>query len=94
MLGWYRDLIRLRRSCPELRDGELRNVRVFYDEGARWLTMSRGRITLALSLASEPRDVGLSPASRLVLASDGAIALNGTSLRLPPDSVAIIETAT
>ncbi len=91
MLAWYRDLIALRRQSPELRDDDLRNVHITYDEDARWLTMTRGAVTMAFNLASEARELDVTPNSALVLASDSSITLTGTTLRLPPDTVAVVR---
>ena len=91
MLEWYRRLIALRRSTPDLRDGDLSTVDVQYDEEGRWLQMTRGTITTALNLAREPRLLEVAPAAHLLLASDDAITLEGTGLRLPGDSVAVLR---
>jgi maltooligosyltrehalose trehalohydrolase len=45
LLEWHRKLIALRRSHPALR-GE-REVRVRWDERARWVVMDRGEVTVA-----------------------------------------------
>ena len=42
LLDWYRSLLALRRSRPELADPRLDQVRVDFDEDARWLLVHRG----------------------------------------------------
>jgi maltooligosyltrehalose trehalohydrolase len=92
MLAWYRDLIALRRATPDLRDPALRNVRVDYDEAARWLAMTRGAFTLAFNLADEAHIIPVPPSRAVVLASDADVTLRGGNVRLPPNSVAILRT--
>jgi maltooligosyltrehalose trehalohydrolase len=93
MLAWYRDLIALRRSTPDLRDGDLRNVRVAYDERAGWLTMTRGAMMTAFNLGAEPSDIPVQSPADIVMLSDDAVTLTGSVLRLPPDCVAILRLA-
>jgi len=47
----YRELIRLRRETPALRDGDLRAVRILH--GPRWLAMQRGDVVFAFNLGPE-----------------------------------------
>jgi maltooligosyltrehalose trehalohydrolase len=73
MLEWYRSLITVRRSEPELGDDRLDHVGAESDDSG-WLLVSRGRLRLACNLALEPvvvpvEDVG---AAELVLAWDDA----------------------
>jgi maltooligosyltrehalose trehalohydrolase len=51
ILDWYRRLVQLRRSYPELRDGDLGRVKVDFDETERWLTLERGRVKLRCNFA-------------------------------------------
>ena len=44
ILAWYRALLALRRSRPELADPRFDLVRVDYDEDARWLLIHRGQL--------------------------------------------------
>ncbi|HEY6446721.1 MAG TPA: malto-oligosyltrehalose trehalohydrolase [Acidobacteriaceae bacterium] len=90
MLRWYRELIALRQSTPELTSGDLSQVRVRCNEVQQWLAMERGPVTIAFSLAQRPVDVAVRPSSRIVLQSSPGIALRGGTLTLPPDSVAIL----
>jgi maltooligosyltrehalose trehalohydrolase len=91
MLQWYRGLIALRRASPELRDGDLAHVRVSFDEAAGWLIMTRGPLTLAMNLSPNPQQLTLDGPGSLELTSDNTITLEGATLRLPPDSVAIVR---
>lgn len=90
MLEWYGRLIALRRSTPDLLDGNLSNVQVRCSESGQWLAMERGSITVAFSLAAQTVEVPVRPAARVALWSDQGIAVHGGNVTLPPDSVAIL----
>jgi len=49
-LAFYRALLELRRSTPDLLDGRRDRVQVSFDEDARWLRMQRGSVTLLANL--------------------------------------------
>jgi maltooligosyltrehalose trehalohydrolase len=91
MLTWYRDLIHLRRSTPDLNDGEPGHTHVSFDEKAKWLRIDRGSITLICNLGESNHPVSLPDGSEIVLASRGVSPGRVTNLALPPDSVAIIR---
>jgi maltooligosyltrehalose trehalohydrolase len=96
LLDWHRRLIALRRAFPELTDGRLDGVDVRCDEAGRWLAMARGRVTLCLNLAAEPRRVPV-PSDRprhVLLASVPDVQVASDAVALPPDSVAVLGPAT
>jgi maltooligosyltrehalose trehalohydrolase len=99
MLEWYRALLRLRRSSPELTDPRLDMVRVSFSEEERWLTVSRGSLLIAANLGDSPAEVPLgervlAPAgaesARLLLASREGVAVAGAALRVPEATFAVI----
>jgi maltooligosyltrehalose trehalohydrolase len=92
LLQWHRDLIRLRAQMPELRDGRMDLMDVHFDESARWLTVARGRVTVAcnLSPARQSVPIGGSHEQRIAMASDEGVAIASSAADLPPDSVAIL----
>jgi maltooligosyltrehalose trehalohydrolase len=90
MLGWYRDLIALRRAFPDLTDGNLRSVRIEFDEGEHWLTMSRGEVTLALNVGEAEQSLLVPDGQGLKLASDPGIIHSSGYVTLPPDSAAVL----
>lgn len=51
MLYFYRELIRVRRSHPDLHGGGLDSISVIFDESDEWLIMSRGRIQVVANVA-------------------------------------------
>jgi maltooligosyltrehalose trehalohydrolase len=91
VLDWHRQLIRLRRELPWLRDGRLDQTRVRLEEAARWLAIDRGPVTVACNLGDRstrvPVDCG---ALSVRLASDARARLVPGGLELPPESVAIL----
>ena len=56
-LAWWKQLLLMRRSYPELTDGRLDRVDVRCDETAGTLVVRRGRITLAANLGPRPEGV-------------------------------------
>ncbi len=90
MLGWYRQLIALRRSRPELTDGALEQVDVDFDEEDQWFTMQRGSIVLVFTLDSEGYSAGLEEHVTLLLGSDGGITVEEGRLTMPGVGVAVL----
>jgi maltooligosyltrehalose trehalohydrolase len=92
VLEWYKRLIRLRATTPELHDGKFGEIDVDYNEDQHWLMMKRGPITMAINLGRQKCHVPIpDPGShRLLMASDEKIILHAKSAELPSDSVAIL----
>jgi maltooligosyltrehalose trehalohydrolase len=88
LLALYRDLIALRRNETDLADPWLQRLLVDYDEDARWIVMSRGRLTVACNLGAEPVTVPFY--GELVLCSDSPD-VGDESAELPPHSFAILR---
>ncbi|GGK85493.1 malto-oligosyltrehalose trehalohydrolase [Sphaerisporangium melleum] len=91
LLDWYRELIALRRSCPDLSDPRLSLVSVDTDEQGRWIIVHRGAHRVAANLGDAPVTLPLGPGT-VVLASDPKIALTADGLSLPPRTLAIVRT--
>jgi maltooligosyltrehalose trehalohydrolase len=91
MLTWYRELIRLRRCTPSLNYGEPGNTAVTYSEEQRWLCMRRGSICVACNIATEEQGLPIGASFELILASSASAQADGNSIKLPPDSVAIVR---
>ena len=93
LLEWYRALIALRRAYRELTDGRLNDVQVDFDEASSWLSMRRGRVTVAVNLAGSTQEV---PAAQgaVVLASEQGVERAENTLRMPPESAAVVVTPT
>ncbi|MEN8652610.1 malto-oligosyltrehalose trehalohydrolase [Streptomyces sp. 21So2-11] len=96
VLAWYRELIALRHTRPDLADPDLAAVKVAYDENARWLAYRRGDIRVAVNLSKEQATISLgrNGRSRVLAAwepteapgADGLLVLPGEScVVLGPD---------
>jgi len=88
---WYRALVALRRSRPDLSDGELRTSRVRFDEAARWLVLERARTSIAVNLAEHPQRIATPGATRVLLTSRPDLDFSPSSIVLPADAVAILD---
>jgi maltooligosyltrehalose trehalohydrolase len=92
ILEWYKRLIRLRVSTPELRDGKFKNVAVNYNEEQRWVVMNRGPVTIAINLGEQTYRVPVPDAGsvRVLLESGERLVLHPGFVELGPDSVAVL----
>ncbi|MGV9535376.1 malto-oligosyltrehalose trehalohydrolase [Streptosporangium sandarakinum] len=91
LLDWHRELIALRRRVPALTDGRLDRVRADCDEDTGLLVVERGPVLVAVNLGAETLTVPSRGRGHVLAASDPEVALSGTDLTLPPDTVAILE---
>lgn len=92
ILDWHRRLIQLRRAEPDLSDGEMKNVQVTFDEKERWLVMKRGGINVVCNFSERSQRIPLSDAdSKIVMASEEKIQVNGAFVEMPPESVVILK---
>ncbi|MFM9444226.1 malto-oligosyltrehalose trehalohydrolase [Streptomyces acidiscabies] len=93
MLAWYRTLIALRHTHPDLTDPDLADLRVAYDEDARWLAFRRGDIRVAVNLSPAPANVPLGPRPARVLAAWEPVEPPGADgvLRVPGEACAVLE---
>ena len=90
ILDWYKRLIAFRHDLG-LTDGELARVHVDFNEEAKWLTMRRGKIEVAVNLAADNQAVPVEFSKSDVICSER----EGWSFRpglieLPADTVAIL----
>ncbi|MFG3404913.1 malto-oligosyltrehalose trehalohydrolase [Streptomyces sp. NPDC048142] len=97
LLAWYRELIALRRTLPDLHDPDLASVKTAFDEDARWLAYRRGDLRIAVNLADGPAAVPLGSgrhrrAGGRVLAAWEPVAAPGADgvLHLPPESCVVL----
>ncbi|MBM7788427.1 malto-oligosyltrehalose trehalohydrolase [Tenggerimyces flavus] len=90
LLRWYRDLIQLRRTEPDLADPRLDRVDVSYDEAAGWLVVARGRFRVVLNVAEDAQDVPLTGSVVLAWRPDDTKAGNGV-VSVPGRSVAVVR---
>jgi maltooligosyltrehalose trehalohydrolase len=92
LLQWHRQLIELRRELAALSVGRLEDVRVQFDESAKWLVMERGNVAVACNLNQLTQVVPttLSSNGKILLASEKRTQIFDGELILPRDSVAIM----
>jgi maltooligosyltrehalose trehalohydrolase len=93
MLEWYRKLIRLRHNSPSLNDGDLRHVKVQFDEKKRWLTMERGLVKMFCNLGDAPVEFNKPERISLLLTSRKDVEEVEEKVVLPPDTLAILSAA-
>ena len=90
---WYRELIALRRSRPDLRDGRLDRVQVITDLEAGTLVMRRGGVVLACCLADSGATLPLPDAfesREVALASREGARVESGAVVLPGRSAAVL----
>ncbi|WP_433545156.1 malto-oligosyltrehalose trehalohydrolase [Streptomyces sp. CA-294286] len=95
LLAWYRELIALRRSHPDLDDPDLAAVRAAHatNGAGRWVAYRRGDLRVAVNLAKDPATIGLGRNGRCrVLAAWEPVQAPGTDgvLVLPPESCVVL----
>jgi maltooligosyltrehalose trehalohydrolase len=88
VLSWYRELIALRCSASDFVSGD---VEVDFSERDGWLMLRRGRFLIAFSVAEREITLRAPKGAEIVLKSAGPIGITGDSLRLVPDSVAVLR---
>jgi maltooligosyltrehalose trehalohydrolase len=93
MSAFYRSLIELRRTVPEIASGDLAGIECRFDENAHWFVMSRGPVDVVVNLADQPQEVpGPFEGAEIVLSWGAAPRTSPSGLRLDPDTVAIVRT--
>lgn len=97
LLAWYRELIALRRTLPDLHDPDLAAVKTAFDEDARWLAYRRGDLRIAVNLAEKPAAIPLGYGRHRrfggrVLAAWEPVEVPGADgvLHLPPESCVVL----
>jgi maltooligosyltrehalose trehalohydrolase len=91
MLAWYRALVVLRRSEPDLQDDDLRHVTAEVP-GPDRLVVRRGRFAVLVNLGAEPAEFDVDGAE-VVLAWD-RVDPSGGRVLVPPDDVAVFRLIT
>jgi maltooligosyltrehalose trehalohydrolase len=88
MLGWYRDLVALRRAEPDLLDDDLRRVHV--ETGPDRLVVHRGAFRVLVNLGAGPAEFEVPEGAEVRLAWSEPERTPG-GLRLGPDDVAVVR---
>ncbi len=90
MLAVYRELIALRRTEDDLGDFWLDNLKVDYDEDARWIVLYRGGLAIACNLG--PDSVAV-PATGQVVYAWGTPRVGSAATALDGHSFAVLRTS-
>lgn len=94
LLEWHKKLIALRREHSCLTDGKMEEVRVRFNEEAKWIAVQRGPVEVICNLAQRRQAIRIAcAASKPVLCSETDFPADGGTISLPPDSVAILASA-
>ncbi|MEA2517853.1 MAG: maltooligosyltrehalose trehalohydrolase [Actinomycetota bacterium] len=91
LLEWHRQLIRLRHELPELSDGRMDRVRTSFDEGAGWLLVQRGTVSVVCNFSAGERTVPLQDPGELLLTSGKGPTVHDNGTVLAPRSVSIFK---
>ena len=89
-LDWYRSLLRLRQEAPAIRDVPREATRIVCDAGSGWIAVRRGPLQVVANLGSNAVDVPAEDAGPIAAASDEAVDIVRGSVRLPPESAAVL----
>ena len=87
LLRWYRDLIHLRRSTPDLRAADLAAADVSWDQRAGRLVSRRGSHVVLVNLGSQP--FGHDGVREVVLSWDDSVQVDSGAVVVPPQSAVI-----
>jgi maltooligosyltrehalose trehalohydrolase len=90
MLGWYRTLVRVRRSLAQLTDGVTERTRTCYDEGAGWLVIERPHVMIAINIGAGDVELNAPASAEIIVASDDGVAITDTGVLLPRDTVVVL----
>lgn len=93
MLDWYRSLIRLRRTTPDLLDGDPGASRVRHDETEGWLVVERGAVALVCNLGHRDHVVPFAHADemRVLLSWGGGPRTVDGGVEVAAESVAVLR---
>jgi maltooligosyltrehalose trehalohydrolase len=93
ILGWYKELIKLRKSLPELQDGNLRQVETGFKDKKKWLVIKRGSVKIFCNFGGKNRKIPLDKDRKyeVLLSSDKQLRFTGKGIKLSAESVAILK---
>jgi len=92
LLDWHKALVQLRRKEAALASGDLKSVRIQFDETRRWFIVERGSIVVVCNLAAKQK-VPLPSATKceVLLASESGVEFSADGIVMPEDSVVIVR---
>ena len=89
LLVWYRDLIALRRSEPDLTDPRPDRMSVAVDDASATVDLRRGSIRVLVNFGATDHEFEFEQPMTVVLATPN-ITAEGRTIRVPADGVAIV----
>jgi maltooligosyltrehalose trehalohydrolase len=90
VFDWYRHLIALRRSYPELSDPAPGSAHAEVSEAEGTIVVRRGRLTVLVNLSTSERRFVVEAPAEVLAASDEALTTEAGLMVLPPDSVVLL----
>jgi maltooligosyltrehalose trehalohydrolase len=90
MFRWYRDLIGLRKSTPDLNQSEPGSTTVEFSEEERWLSVQRGSAQIVCNVGEAPHRIAFSGKARMVLSSRAQLQPTDGHLEIPPDTLVVV----
>ena len=92
MLAFYRRLIEIRRTEPEVASGDLTALQVRFDEASRWFVMRRGGIAVVANFSSGGQPVPLHGEAWETLVSWGEHRTETGGIHLEGHALAVVRT--
>jgi len=89
IFSWYKDLILLRKSYPELTDSRFSEVFVKFNEISRWLIIKRSRIILLCNFTEKNQSILCNGEKIILLSSEKLLRFDNEKVELPRHSVVI-----
>ncbi len=90
MLGWVKQLIKLRRSYVCLNDGDLHHLVVTANEQSRTLVVQREEARMAINFGEKPYTFALLEGERLEAISRAEVTVREGCLEMPPMTFALL----
>jgi maltooligosyltrehalose trehalohydrolase len=92
MLDWYRKLIALRKSEPDLTEGSLEHIKIEFSEEEKWIVIRRGTIEVIVNLGKNLLTRQMPETTRVLLSSDVPTRPEKRTVRVRTGCVAILKT--
>ena len=90
LLTLYRELIALRRTLPALTDPDFARLRASFDDDLRWFRLERDDVSIVANFGESEVTLPVLEAT-VVLSTDAAARLGGTTLVLPSHAAVILQ---
>lgn len=90
MLAWVKELVRLRRSCVCLNDGDTHRLRVQIDAPQKVLIMERDEARILINLGTDTHTFAVLKGEALRLSSRAGLEVRGCEMTLPPMTLAAL----